>query len=45
MLIINYFIYLVMEVFIRKLLPIDALTSSAIMVGEVASLDHELLDD
>lgn len=34
-----------MEVFILKLLPVDALTSGAIMVGEVASLDHELLDN
>ena len=34
-----------MEVFILKLLPVDALTSGAIMVGEVTSLNHELLDD
>lgn len=34
-----------MEVFILKLLPVDALTSSAILVGEVASLDHETFDD
>lgn len=34
-----------MEVFILKLLPVDALTSSAILVGEVTSLDHETFDD
>lgn len=34
-----------MEVFILKLLPVDALTPGAIMVGEVTSLNHELLDD
>lgn len=34
-----------MEVFIFKLLSVDALTTSAIVVGEVTSLDHELLDD
>lgn len=37
--------YLVIEVLIFKLLPIDALSSSAILVGEITSLDHELLDD
>lgn len=37
--------YLVVEVFILKLLPVDALAPGAIMVGEVASLDHELLDN
>lgn len=37
--------YHVVEVFILKLLPVDALTSSAILVGEVASLDHETFDD
>lgn len=34
-----------MEVFILKLLPVDALTTSSIVVGEVTSLDHELFDD
>lgn len=34
-----------MEVFILKLLPVDALAPGAIMVGEIASLDHELLDN
>lgn len=38
-------VYLVVEVFILKLLSINALTPGAIMVGEVASLDHELLDN
>lgn len=37
--------YLVVEVLILKLLPVDALTSSAILVGEVTSLDHETFDD
>lgn len=37
--------YLVVEVLILKLLPVDALTSSAILVGEVPSLDHETFDD
>ena len=34
-----------MEVFILKLLPVDALAPGAIMVGEVSSLNHELLDN
>lgn len=34
-----------MEVFILKLLPIDALSTGAIMVGKVTALDHKLLDD
>lgn len=38
-------VYLVVEVFILKLLPVDALTPGAILVGEVTSLDHETLDD
>lgn len=33
------------EVFIIKLLPIDGLSSSAVVVGEVPSLTHELGDD
>ena len=37
--------HLVVEVFILKLFSIDALSASAVLVGEVSSLDHELLDD
>lgn len=37
--------YLVVKVFILKLLPVDALSTGAIVVGEVSSLDHEFLDD
>lgn len=33
------------EVFIIKLLPIDGFASGAVVVGEVASLAHELGDD
>lgn len=38
-------IYLVVEVFILKLLSINALTPSSILVGKVASLDHEFFDN
>merc|ERR1712142_1209985 len=34
-----------LEVLIGKLLPVDAQTSSTIAVGEVASLNHEVLDN
>lgn len=34
-----------MEVFILKLLSINALSTSAIMIRKVTPLDHELLDD
>uniref|UniRef100_A0A8B9C633 Uncharacterized protein n=1 Tax=Anser brachyrhynchus TaxID=132585 RepID=A0A8B9C633_9AVES len=33
------------EVFIIKLLPVDGFASSAVVVGEVSSLAHELGDD
>lgn len=33
-----------LEIFILKLFPVDALSSSAIAFGEVAALDHKLLD-
>merc|ERR1719271_1257190 len=33
------------EVLIGELLPVDALTTSTISVGEVAALDHEILDN
>uniref|UniRef100_A0A663NAX1 Uncharacterized protein n=1 Tax=Athene cunicularia TaxID=194338 RepID=A0A663NAX1_ATHCN len=33
------------EVFIIKLLPVDGFASGAVVVGEVASLTHELGDD
>lgn len=38
-------VHLVVEVFILKLLSVDALAPGAIMVGEVTSLDHERLDN
>jgi len=34
-----------LEVLISKLLTIDRLTTSAVMVGEVTTLEHELGDD
>ena len=33
------------KVFIVKLLPVDGLAPSAIVVGEIAALAHELGDD
>jgi hypothetical protein len=34
-----------LEVLIVKLLPIDGLAASSVAVGEITTLDHELLDD
>lgn len=34
-----------LEVLIRKLLSVDGLATSSVSVGEVTTLDHELLDD
>lgn len=34
-----------LEVLIRELVAVDALAASAIALGEVTALDHELLDD
>ena len=33
------------EVFVFKLVSVDGLSSSAVMVGEVTSLGHEVIDD
>ena len=33
------------EVFVFKLVSVDGLSSSAVMVGEVTSLGHEVVDD
>ena len=34
-----------LEVLIGKLLAVDGLATSSVSVGEVTTLDHELLDD
>lgn len=34
-----------LEVLVRKLGAIDGLAASAIVVGEIAALNHEVLDD
>lgn len=34
-----------LEVLVRKLVPVDRLSTSAIALGEVSSLDHEVFDD
>lgn len=34
-----------MEVFILKFLSVDALAPSAVVIGKVTPLNHELLDD
>uniref|UniRef100_A0A0E9QIS2 Uncharacterized protein n=1 Tax=Anguilla anguilla TaxID=7936 RepID=A0A0E9QIS2_ANGAN len=38
-----FLVVFVVKVFIFKLLPINALSSSAILTGEIPSLDHKLL--
>lgn len=37
--------YLVVKVFILKLVPIDALSSGSILIRKVSTLDHKFLDD
>lgn len=37
--------HLIVEVFILELVSIDALSSRTVLIGEISSLHHELLDD
>lgn len=37
--------YLVVKVFILKLVPIDALSSGSILIRKISTLDHKFLDD
>lgn len=37
--------HLIVEVFILELVPVDALSSRAVLIREISSLHHELLDD